>query len=236
MIGSRRLIEELVAELRCVLARGYYGRWLVALGSAAAGAGCAGGQAAGGSRQSRTVASGDTTHDGACDGAMRPRGRAAWCACWWLLCVLGARAAPLSRYCERADVAWRAYRAPHAFEARVLSLARDAATVQVRRTLRRQAHWPKVDQVLRLRLPAETRECSGRFELPLRNRRTYIVFAERRGREAVALGPPLRRSPALVKRVRAVYKPGYSECRAGHPRGARPPSRLGPRAPRAHLP
>ncbi|CAK1552787.1 unnamed protein product [Leptosia nina] len=141
---------------------------------------------------------------------MKTCGRAAFC--WALLCLAGSLAAPRRLYCERADVAWRAYRAPAAFEARVQSLARDAATVQVRRVLRRQGRWPREDAIIRLKLPQDSLECSGRFEVPLQNRRNYIVFAERRGHAAVALGPPLRRTAKLMRRVRAVYKPGYSEC------------------------
>lgn len=142
---------------------------------------------------------------------MRTRGRAAF---WWaLVCLLscGGLAAPRRAYCERADVAWRAYRAPAAFEARVQSLAPNAATVQVKRVFRSQGRWPREDAVLRLKLPQDALPCLGRFELPLKNRRNYIVFAERRGHSAVALGPPLKRTNNLVKRVRAVYKPGYSE-------------------------
>lgn len=146
-----------------------------------------------------------------CDGAMRPRARAAlYLTVLWLMYARVAASRRL--FCERADVAWRAYRAPAAFEARVQSLAKDAATVQVKRVLRRQGNWPREDAILRLRLPAEDVECSGRFEVPLKNRRNYIVFAERRGHSAVALGPPLKRTPKLIKRIRAVYKPGYSEC------------------------
>lgn len=142
---------------------------------------------------------------------MRASGRAAWC--WALFTVAACHlAAPRRLYCERADVAWRAYRAPAAFEARVQSLAKDAATVQVRRVLRRQGHWPREDSVIRLKLPPqEPLECTGRFEVPLQNRRDYIVFAERRGHSAVALGPPLRKKKNLLRRIRAVYKPGYSE-------------------------
>ncbi|CAG4966544.1 unnamed protein product [Parnassius apollo] len=139
---------------------------------------------------------------------MRACGRAAFC--WALLWFAGGLAAPRRLYCERADVAWRAYRAPAAFEARVQSLAHDAATVKVRRVLRRQGRWPREDSILRLKLPKETLECAGRFEVPLQNRRNYIVFAERRGLTAVALGPPLRRTAKLIRRIRAVYKPGYS--------------------------
>ncbi|KAL0840022.1 hypothetical protein ABMA28_015347 [Loxostege sticticalis] len=141
---------------------------------------------------------------------MRASGRAAWC--WALFTVAACHlAAPRRLYCERADVAWRAYRAPAAFEARVQSLAKDAATVQVRRVLRRQGHWPREDSVIRLKLPPqEPLECTGRFEVPLQNRRDYIVFAERRGHSAVALGPPLRKKKNLLRRIRAVYKPGYS--------------------------
>lgn len=145
---------------------------------------------------------------------MRACGRAAFC--WALLCLAGGLAAPRRLYCERADVAWRAYRAPAAFEARVQSLARDAATLQVRRVLRRQGRWPREDSILRLELPREALECSGRFEVPLENRKNYIVFAERHGHAAVALGPPLRRTAKLMRRVRAVYKQGYSECCASH--------------------
>ncbi|KAJ2946831.1 hypothetical protein O0L34_g16159 [Tuta absoluta] len=141
---------------------------------------------------------------------MRASARAA--VCWALLCFVGGLAAPRRLYCERADVAWRAYRAPAAFEARVQSLARDAATVQVRRVLHRQGHWPREDSIIRLKLPKDSLECTGRFEVPLQNRRNYIVFAERRGHTAVALGPPLRRTGKLMRRIRAVYKPGYSEC------------------------
>lgn len=143
---------------------------------------------------------------------MKTCGRAAFC--WALLCLAGSLAAPRRLYCERADVAWRAYRAPAAFEARVQSLARDAATVQVRRVLRRQGRWPREDAVLRLRLPEPPgpHQCAGRFEVPLQNRKNYIVFAERQGRAAVALGPPLRRTANLMRRIRAVYRPGYSEC------------------------
>ncbi|XP_050676086.1 protein vein [Leptidea sinapis] len=172
---------------------------------------------------------------------MKTCGRAAFC--WALLCLAGSLAAPRRPYCERADVAWRAYRAPAAFEARVQSLARDAATLQVRRVLRRQGRWPHEDAIIRLKLPQDPLECSGRFEVPLQNRKNYIVFAERRGHAAVALGPPLRRTSKLIKRIRAVYKPGYSsparvekmqsvratrggrvklECRAS----ARPPPRI----------
>ncbi|XP_072941081.1 protein vein isoform X2 [Epargyreus clarus] len=172
---------------------------------------------------------------------MKTCGRAAFC--WALLCLAGGLAAPRRLYCERADVAWRAYRAPAAFEARVQSLAKDAATVQVRRVFRRQGRWPREDAVIRLKLPQDPLECSGRFEVPLKNRRNYLVFAERRGHAAVALGPPLRRTGKLIKRIRAVYKPGYSsparieemqsvkttrgsrvklECRAS----ARPPPRI----------
>ncbi|XP_004925912.2 protein vein isoform X2 [Bombyx mori] len=141
---------------------------------------------------------------------MKTRGRAA--LCWAVLCVccVGAVAAPRRLYCERADVAWRAYRAPAAFEARVQSLAADAATVQVRRVLRDRGRWLHEDAVVRLKLPPEDLECLGRFEVPLKNRRNYIVFAERRGRTAVALGPPLKRTGKLLKRIRAVYKSGYS--------------------------
>lgn len=141
---------------------------------------------------------------------MSTRGRAAWC--WALLCLwcAGGLAAPRRLYCERGDVAWRAYRAPAAFEARVQSLAPGAATVQVRRVLRRQGHWPRDDAVLRLKLPADRPDCSSRFEVPLKNRRNYIVFAERQGHSAVALGPPLKRTGKLIKRIRAVYKPDYS--------------------------
>ncbi|XP_014358630.1 protein vein isoform X1 [Papilio machaon] len=139
---------------------------------------------------------------------MRACGRAAFC--WALLCLAGGLAAPRRLYCERADVAWRAYRAPAAFEARVQSLAHDAATVQVRRVLRRQGRWPREDSILRLELPREPLECSGRFEVPLENRKNYIVFAERHGHAAVALGPPLRRTAKLMRRVRAVYRQGYS--------------------------
>ncbi|KAJ0179662.1 hypothetical protein K1T71_004253 [Dendrolimus kikuchii] len=144
-----------------------------------------------------------------CDGAMRPRARAALYVT--VLVLMCARLTASRRlFCERADVAWRAYRAPAAFEARVQSLAKDAATVQVKRVLRRQDNWPREEAVLRLRLPVDDLECSGRFEVPLKNRRNYIVFAERRGHSAVALGPPLKRTPKLIKRIRAVYKPGYS--------------------------
>uniref|UniRef100_A0A2A4JNB5 Protein vein n=1 Tax=Heliothis virescens TaxID=7102 RepID=A0A2A4JNB5_HELVI len=132
-------------------------------------------------------------------------------ALWALLCLCcAALAAPRRLYCDRADVAWRAYRAPAAFEARVQSLARDAATVQVKRVFRHQGHWPHDGAVLRLKLPPDHLDCSGRFEVPLKNRRNYIVFAERRGHSAVALGPPIKRTSKLVKRIRAVYKPGYS--------------------------
>lgn len=141
---------------------------------------------------------------------MKTCGRA---VCLALLCIVGGLAAPRPRrYCERADVAWRAYRAPAAFEARVQSLARDAATIQVKRVFHRQGHWPREDSVIRLKLPKDALECNGRFEVPLKNRRNYIVFAERRGHTAVALGPPLKRTGKLVQRIRAVYKPGYSEC------------------------
>lgn len=135
-------------------------------------------------------------------------------ACWALVCFTLGLAAPRSRYCERADVAWRAYRAPAAFEARVQSLAGDSfATVQVRRVLRRQGHWPRRDQVLRIRLaPLDSNSCTGRFEVPLKNRRNYIIFAERKGHTAVALGPPLKRTRKLLRRIRAVYAKGYSEC------------------------
>ncbi|KAL4709989.1 hypothetical protein ACJJTC_001034 [Scirpophaga incertulas] len=143
---------------------------------------------------------------------MRTSGRAA--VGWALLlaaCGLAAPApAPRRAYCERADVAWRAYRAPAAFEAHVLSLARDAASVRVRRVLRRQAHWPRDDAVIRLKLPQNPLECTGRFEVPLKIQRDYIVFAERRGHSAVALGPPLKKDKNLIRRIRAVYKPGYS--------------------------
>ncbi|XP_049866594.1 protein vein isoform X2 [Pectinophora gossypiella] len=148
---------------------------------------------------------------------MKASARAA--VCWALLCCVGALAAPRHegglaaprrRYCERADVAWRAYRAPAAFEARVQSLARDAATVQVHRVLRRQGHWPRDNSIIRLKLPKDSLECTGRFEVPLKNRRNYIVFAERRGHTAVALGPPLKRTGKLMRRIRAVYQPGYS--------------------------
>ncbi|CAB3242825.1 unnamed protein product [Arctia plantaginis] len=143
---------------------------------------------------------------------MRTRGRAALCWALLCLCCAGGLAAPRRLYCERADVAWRAYRAPAAFEARVQSLASDAATVQVRRVLHRQGHWPREDAVIRLKLPTDPLDCSSRFEVPLKNRRNYIVFAERRGHSAVALGPPLKRTGKLIKRIRAVYKQGYSEC------------------------
>lgn len=136
-------------------------------------------------------------------------------AFWWTLLSVAACgfASPRRVFCERADVAWRAYRAPAAFEARVHSLARDAATVQVRRVLRRQGSWPHEDSVIRLKLPPrDPLECTGRFEVPLKNRRDFIVFAERRGHAAVALGPPLRKNKNLLRRIRAVYKPGYSEC------------------------
>lgn len=142
---------------------------------------------------------------------MRARWRAAVCWAVLWLCARGL-AAPRRLYCERADVAWRAYRAPAAFEARVQSLAPDAATVHVNRVLRTQGRWPREDSVIRLKLPVDRLDCSGRFEVPLKNRRNYIVFAERRGHSAVALGPPLKRTGKLVKRIRAVYKPGYSEC------------------------
>lgn len=135
--------------------------------------------------------------------------------CWALLvCVTLGLAAPRSRYCERADVAWRAYRAPAAFEAQVQSLAGDSlATVQVRRVLRKQGHWPRRDAVLRLHLPPiDPQSCTGRFEVPLKNRRNYIIFAERNGHTAVALGPPLKRTRKLLRRIRAVYAKGYSEC------------------------
>ncbi|XP_053602940.1 protein vein isoform X1 [Plodia interpunctella] len=139
---------------------------------------------------------------------MRTSWRAAFC---WLLLLSAAASTAPRRYCERADVAWRAYRAPAAFEARVQSIARDAATVKVRRVLRRQGHWPHEDAVIRLKLPTQDPlECSGRFEVPLVNRRNYIVFAERRGHSAVALGPPLQRTGKLLRRIRAVYKEGYS--------------------------
>ncbi|XP_075970965.1 membrane-bound neuregulin protein vein [Anticarsia gemmatalis] len=141
---------------------------------------------------------------------MSTRGRAALCWALLCLCCAGGLAAPRRLYCERADVAWRAYRAPAAFEARVQSLASDAATVQVRRVLHRQGHWPRDDAVIRLKLPTDPLDCSSRFEVPLKNRRNYIVFAERRGHSAVALGPPLKRTGKLIKRIRAVYKPGYS--------------------------
>ncbi|XP_026490118.1 protein vein isoform X1 [Vanessa tameamea] len=139
---------------------------------------------------------------------MKTCGRAAFC--WALLCLAGSLAAPRRLYCERADVAWRAYRAPAAFEVRVQSLARDAATVQVRRVFHRQGRWPREDAIIRLKLPQEALECAGRFEVPLQNRKNYIVFAERRGHAAVALGPPLRRTGKLIRRIRAVYKAGYS--------------------------
>lgn len=146
-----------------------------------------------------------------CDGAMRTCGRAA--CCWALLCLAASLAEPRRLYCERADVAWRAYRAPAAFEARVQSVARGAATVRVQRVLRRQGRWPAERDVVRLRLPLPAAaECSGRFEVPLQNHRNYIVFAERKGHAAVALGPPLRRTGKLIRRIRAVYRPGYSEC------------------------
>lgn len=143
---------------------------------------------------------------------MRASGRAAFC--WALLSVAACGlAAPRRLFCERADVAWRAYRAPAAFEARVQSLARDAATVQVRRVLRHQGSWPREDSIIRLKLPPQNPlECTGRFEVPLRNRRDFIVFAERHGHAAVALGPPLRKNKNLLRRIREVYKPGYSEC------------------------
>lgn len=143
-------------------------------------------------------------------GAMRTSGL----CCWALLCFAWGLAAPRPpRYCERADVAWRAYRAPAAFEARVQSTGESFATVQVRRVLRKQGNWPRRDQVLRLRLPAlEEAACRGRFEIPLRNQRNYIVFAERRGHSAMALGPPLKRTRKLLRRIRAVYAKGYSEC------------------------
>lgn len=172
-----------------------------------------------------------------CDGAMKTRGRAA--LCWAVLCVccVGAVAAPRRLYCERADVAWRAYRAPAAFEARVQSLAADAATVQVRRVLRDRGRWLHEDAVVRLKLPPEDLECLGRFEVPLKNRRNYIVFAERRGRTAVALGPPLKRTGKLLKRIRAVYKSGYSECLvilhrtwSARPHGTSRPTRGGDRS------
>ncbi|KAM3956030.1 uncharacterized protein ACR2FA_010029 [Aphomia sociella] len=143
---------------------------------------------------------------------MKTCGRAAFC--WALLCLAAcAAAAPRRFYCERSDVAWRAYRAPAAFEARVQSLAKDSATVKVKRVLRRQGHWPREDSVISLKLPPQDPlECSGRFEVPLINRRNYIVFAERRDHAAVALGPPLQRTGKLLRRIHAVYKPGYSEC------------------------
>ncbi|KAM3956418.1 membrane-bound neuregulin protein vein [Aphomia sociella] len=141
---------------------------------------------------------------------MKTCGRAAFC--WALLCLAAcAAAAPRRFYCERSDVAWRAYRAPAAFEARVQSLAKDSATVKVKRVLRRQGHWPREDSVISLKLPPQDPlECSGRFEVPLINRRNYIVFAERRDHAAVALGPPLQRTGKLLRRIHAVYKPGYS--------------------------
>lgn len=142
---------------------------------------------------------------------MKTCGRAA--ICWAFLCFVGGLAAPRRRYCERADVAWRAYNAPAAFEARVQSLAKDAATIQVKRVLHHQGHWPLEESTIRLKLPKDTLECYGRLEVQkLKNRRNYIVFAERRGRTAVALGPPLRRTSKLMQRIRAVYEPGYSEC------------------------
>ncbi|XP_061709875.1 protein vein isoform X1 [Cydia pomonella] len=133
-------------------------------------------------------------------------------AYWALLCLAAsALAAPRRLYCERADVAWRAYRAPAAFEARIQSLSKDAATIQIKRVLRQQGHWPREDSILRLKLPPQDpRECTGRFEIPLKNRRNYIVFAERHGHQAVALGPPLKRTGKLLRRIRKVYKPGYS--------------------------
>lgn len=144
-----------------------------------------------------------------CDGAMKTERRAALWALLSLCCA--AVAAPRRLYCDRADVAWRAYRAPAAFEARVQSLAKDAATVQIKRVFRHQGFWPHENAVIRLKLPPEHLDCSGRFEVPLKNRRNYIVFAERRGNSAVALGPPIKRTSKLVKRIRAVYKPRYSE-------------------------
>ncbi|CAG9115929.1 unnamed protein product [Plutella xylostella] len=144
---------------------------------------------------------------------MRTSGAACW-ALQLLACFTLGLAAPRSHYCERADVAWRAYRAPAAFEARVQSLAGDRlATLQVRRVLRRQGGWPRRHAVLRLRLPPTDKDaCTGRFEVPLKNRQNYIIFAERAGHMAVALGPPLRRTRKLLRRIRAVYAPGYSEC------------------------
>ncbi|XP_037978403.1 protein vein isoform X2 [Plutella xylostella] len=141
---------------------------------------------------------------------MRTSGAACW-ALQLLACFTLGLAAPRSHYCERADVAWRAYRAPAAFEARVQSLAGDRlATLQVRRVLRRQGGWPRRHAVLRLRLPPTDKDaCTGRFEVPLKNRQNYIIFAERAGHMAVALGPPLRRTRKLLRRIRAVYAPGY---------------------------
>ncbi|CAH0729044.1 unnamed protein product, partial [Brenthis ino] len=151
-----------------------------------------------------------SSSDERCDGAMNTCWRAAFC--WALLCLAGSLAAPRRLYCERADVAWRAYRAPAAFEARVQSVAKGAATVKVQRVFRHQGRWPAERDVIRLKLPQENLQCSGRFEVPLQNHKNYIVFAERKGHAAVALGPPLRRTGNLVKRIRAVYRPGYSEC------------------------
>ncbi|XP_059049903.1 protein vein isoform X2 [Achroia grisella] len=141
---------------------------------------------------------------------MKTSGRAA--ICWALLCLAAsAAAAPRRLYCERSDVAWRAYRAPAAFVARVQSLARDSATVRVKRVFRSQGHWPQEDAVISLKLPRQgPRECTGRHEVRLTIRRKYIVFAERRDHAAVALGPPLNNTPTLRRRVEAVYKRGYS--------------------------
>ncbi|XP_052750479.1 protein vein [Galleria mellonella] len=141
---------------------------------------------------------------------MKTCGRAAFC--WALLCLAAcAAAAPRRFYCERSDVAWRAYQAPAAFEARVQSLGKDSATVKVKRVLHPQGNWPQDGTVFSLKLPPQDpHECSGRFEVPLIIRRNYIVFAERRDHAAVALGPPLQRTGKLLRRINAVYKPDYS--------------------------
>ncbi|GBP84783.1 hypothetical protein EVAR_66538_1 [Eumeta japonica] len=146
------------------------------------------------------------------------------CACWEALAApaspppaTAASTTARRGYCERADPAWRAFLAPIAFEGRVQSVSAEGgekfATMQVRRVLRQQDHWPRRDAVLRLQLAPSPAGCVSRFEIlePLKNKRNYIVFAERRGHSTVALGPPLKRSRKLLRRITAVYKPGYSE-------------------------
>lgn len=144
----------------------------------------------------------------------------AWCAllalCAGAVQAGGGKGAGPGGYCARGDPAWRALQAPLALVVRVVSTesaGSGAVSVRVRNVLHRAVsvrRWPRRGRLLRAWLTPPTPGCRARLELPaLSPGDSCLLLAERHGGALRVLGPPLRPTSALLRRLRAVYLPGY---------------------------